>query len=260
MRDEVNAFLIDMDGVLYRGEERLPGARRFLCTLEERGVPYLLLTNNATRTPRQFVQKLERMGMSVAPERVLTSAVATARYLVRAAGPGTPVFAIGMDGLRQALEEEGFVLTEQEPEYVVVGLDTEVDYRKLATAALAIRRGAEFIGTNPDRTLPTEQGLLPGAGSLLAAIQAATDVAPRVIGKPEAEVFHTALAMLGTQPDTTAMLGDRLDTDIAGAKRVGLRTVLVLTGVATPEDVATSSVRPDWVFEDLLALLEVWER
>jgi 4-nitrophenyl phosphatase len=163
-----------------------------------------------------------------------------------------------MDGLHQALEAQGFVLTDREPEYVVVGLDTEVNYRKLATAALAIRAGAAFIGTNPDRTLPTEEGLLPGAGALLAAIQAATDVAPKVIGKPEAEIFHTALAMLGTPPDTTAMLGDRLDTDILGAQRAGLRTILVLTGVATRADVEASPVRPDWVFEDLEALLRAW--
>jgi len=259
MRERVHAFLIDMDGVLYRGEERLPGARRFLRALEEKGVPYVLLTNNATRTPTQFAEKLARMDIDVPPKRILTSAVATARYLARVARPGTRVYAIGMEGLFRALEEQGFVITQQNPEYVVVGLDTAVTYEKLATATLAIRNGAAFIGTNPDRTLPTEKGLVPGAGALLAAVEAATDVAPKVIGKPEAEVYHTALEMLGTPPETTAMLGDRLDTDIAGAKRLNLLTILVLTGVTTREALANSSLQPDWVVENLDALLEMWD-
>lgn len=258
MRARIHAFLIDMDGVLYRGEERLPGARRFLHTLDAEEVPYLLLTNNATRTPAQFAEKLARMDISVPPERILTSAVAAARYLARVANPGARVYAIGMEGLFRALEEQGFVLTDREPQYVVVGLDTDVTYAKLAAATLAIRNGATFIGTNPDRTLPTERGLMPGAGALLAAIEAATDVTPKVIGKPEAEVYRTALEILGTAPETTAMLGDRLDTDIAGAQRLGMPTVLVLTGVATREALESSPFQPDWVFEDLEALVKAW--
>lgn len=251
----IKAFVIDMDGVLYRGQTPLPGARAFLQALQREGVPYVLLTNNSMLTVAQYVEKLRRMEIEVARERILTSAVATALYLAGRAEPGTPMYMIGMEGLEEALREQGFVLTDEDPEYVVVGLDTDVTYQKLRTATLAIRAGATFIGTNPDRTLPTERGLEPGAGAILAAIEAATDVQPEIIGKPQPGAFKAAMKRLNTRPDETAMLGDRLETDIAGGARAGLRTILVLTGATSGDHLANAQVKPDMVFDSLEQVL-----
>lgn len=255
----IKAFVIDMDGVLYRGERRLPGAQAFLERLHQAGVPYVLLTNNATRTVAQYVEKLRSMGIEVPPERIMTSAVATALYLAGQAEPGTPVYMIGMEGLAEALRAQGFVLTDESPRYVVVGLDTEVTYRKLSTATLAIRAGAAFIGTNPDRTIPSERGLEPGAGAILAAIKAATDVSPTIVGKPQPGIFETALKRLNTAPGDTAMVGDRLETDVVGGARAGLRTILVLTGATSRDTLAQAEVKPDMAFRDLEELLKSWE-
>lgn len=258
LRRDVKAFIIDADGVLYRGQERLPGAHTFLQTLQRENVPYVLLTNNSTRTVDQYVEKLAHMGIEVDAGQIITSAVATALYLAARAEPGTPIYVLGMEGLEKALQAQGFVVTEESPEYVVAGLDAHVTYEKLSIAALAIRAGATFIGSNPDRTLPTERGLEPGAGSILAAIETATDVAPKIIGKPESGVFEIALKKLGIAPDQTAMIGDRLETDILGGARAGLRTILVLTGVTAREDLRDAGVQPDLVYDDLEQLLAAW--
>lgn len=260
MEQRIKAFIIDMDGVLFRGTTRLPGARAFLQRLQQEDVPYVLLTNNSTLTVAQYVEKLGRMGIEVTPDRILTSAVATALYLAGQAEAGTPVYMVGMDGLAEALREQGFVLTDESPEYVIVGLDKEVTYQKLSTATLAIRAGAKFIGTNPDRTIPSERGLEPGSGAILAAIEAATDVRPLIIGKPQPAAFETALKKLSTRPDETAMIGDRLETDILGGSKAGLRTILVLTGVTTRADLAHAEVQPDLVFDDLEQLMSWWTR
>lgn len=254
----IKAFIFDMDVVLYRGQERLPGARAFLQALQQANVPYVLLTNNSTQTVEQYVKKLDRMGIEATPEQIMTSAVATALYLAERAEPGTPLYAIGMEGLRDALREQGFTLTDESPAYVVVGLDTHITYEKLRTATLAIRAGATFIGTNPDRSLPTEHGLEPGTGSILAAIEAATDVAPHIIGKPQRGVLETALGTLGASAAETALIGDRLETDILGGVRAGLRTIMVLTGVTTRDDLANADVKPDLVFDDLEQVLTAW--
>jgi len=244
--------------VLYRGEARLPGARAFLQALQRDNVPYVLLTNDSTLTEAQYAEKLARMGIEVPPERIMTSAVATALYLAGESEPGTPVYMIGMGGLAEALREQGFVLTDTSPEYVVTGLDTDITYQKLSTATQAIRAGATFIGTNPDRTLPTERGLEPGTGSILAAIEAATDTAPQIIGKPQSGVFAMALEKLNTAAGETAMLGDRLETDIVGGARTGLRTILILTGATSRDDLPHAEVQPDVVFDNLEQLLAAW--
>lgn len=255
----IKAFIIDMDGVLYRGQERLPGARAFLDTLQHRDAPYVLLTNNSTRTVAQYVEKLNSMDIDVPSDRIMTSALATALYLADLAEPGTPMYMIGMDGLEEALREQGFVLTDESPEYVVVGMDTYLTYEKLSMATLAIRAGAAFIGTNPDRTIPSERGLEPGAGAILAAIEAATDVPPQLVGKPQPGVFEAALRDLKTLPEETAVLGDRLETDVMGGARVGLRTILVLTGATkSRDDLSDTDVEPDMICESLEELLSLW--
>jgi len=262
---DINAFIIDMDGVLYRGEAAIPGAAEFLALLREWGKKFLLLTNNSTRTPAQYVEKLARMGIKVSEDDIFTSAQATALYLRRVAPPGSRVYLIGMDGIREALLAEGFALADGiDVDFVVVGMDTTVTYEKLKKATLAIRAGAEFIATNPDKTLPTEEGIVPGAGSILAAIETATDVKPTVIGKPQKPIFDIALKRLGSPPEETAVIGDRLETDILGGIQSGLKTILVLSGVTTREDLdrATQTDRPHpeielhWVFESVKELAE----
>lgn len=252
--------VVDMDGVLYRGSEILPGTDSFIEFLRRRGIGFVLATNNATRTPQQFVDKLAGMGVDVRPSEVLTSAQATAGYLAGIAPPASRVFVVGMDGLRAALSEAGFTLVEEEAEFVVAGMDFAICYERLAQATLQIRAGARFIGTNPDKTFPSERGIVPGAGSILAFLEAATGVAPTVIGKPGTAMIEQALVRLGAQPGRTAMLGDRLETDILAGQRAGLRTLLVLSGVTTRKLLSSSEIQPDLVFEDVGHLGQVWAR
>lgn len=253
-------LIIDMDGVLYRGDTIIPGTSELVAFLRARQIGFMLATNNATRTPQQFVDKLAGMGVTVHPHEVLTSSLATAGYLAGIAPPGTRVFVVGMDGLRTALGEAGFCLVEEGAEFVVVGMDFTVCYQRLAQAALQIRTGAPFIGTNPDLTFPSELGIMPGAGSMLAFLEAATTVTPTVIGKPGTAMMEQAMARMGAKPATTAMLGDRLETDILAGKRAGLRTLLVLSGVTDRALLADSEIQPDLVFEDVAELQAVWER
>jgi 4-nitrophenyl phosphatase len=255
----VKGVLFDMDGVIYRNQLALPGARELLAWLEERGMPYACITNNASQLPGQYAARLRSMNILVSPERILTSAGVANAYLRGIASPGTPVYAIGMDGLQNLLFGDGyFARDEESPRYVVVGADFEVTYAKLRTACFAIRKGATFIGTNPDVTFPTEQGLAPGVGALLAALQACTGVEPFIIGKPLPAIFQAGMALLGTEAAGTLMVGDSVLTDVPGAVKLGMPTALLLSGVSSPEDLAASLVQPDAVFDDLAALFGAW--
>jgi 4-nitrophenyl phosphatase len=258
--DAIRSFILDMDGVLYRARKPLPGAREFLARLDRTGTPFLLVTNNGTRTPGQYVARLAEMGIAIEPERLLTSAQATARYLACLAPPGTRMFVIGMDGVRTALVEQGFELVDsRQVDYVVVGVDFRLTYPQLRTAALAIRDGARFVATNPDRTFPAEDGLIPGCGAILAALEAATDVRPTVIGKPAPVMFEQALVQLGTPRQETAVVGDSLETDIRGGQAAGLTTLMVLTGVSSRDDLERSPLKPDRVFDSIAALDRAWQ-
>jgi len=247
-----------MDGVLYRGRESIPGTPEFLAFLRREGIGFVLATNNSTRTPEQYVDKLAQMGVGVYANEVLTSAQATAGYLTANAPAGARVFMVGQDGLRVALQAAGFALVEKDADYVVVGMDFRACLDRLAQAALLIRAGAPFIGTNPDRTFPSERGIIPGAGALLSFLETATDVAPHVIGKPETAMVYQALARLGAEPDETGMLGDRLETDILAGQRSGLTTILVLSGVTDQAMLAESALQPDLVFRDVDHLRRMW--
>jgi len=251
---DVRACIIDMDGVLWEGNRPLPGLIEFFTALRAGGIRFLLATNNASQTPEQYLEKLAGFGVTVAREEILTSAQATALYLRGQTPNGARVFVIGEAGLRQALTEQGFALCELwdvTAQYVVVGMDRGLNWDKLATATLNVRAGAIFVGTNPDLTIPVEQGIVHGNGAILAALQAATGVAPLVIGKPEPTMYQIAMQRLGVGPAETIAIGDRLDTDILGAARAGLRSVLVLSGVSRRADVERSDVKPTWVFENI---------
>jgi HAD superfamily hydrolase (TIGR01457 family) len=252
---ELRGYLVDLDGVVYTGDEVIPGAPEFFKLLRERGTPFLLITNNSSRRAEQFAEKLTDMGIPVRPAEVLTSAQATAEFLAAQAGPGSRAFVIGEEGLRSCLERAGFELVDDTAvDYVVVGLDRGFNYAKLTTAIRAVAAGARFVGSNPDVSLPVEDGLIPGAGAFQAAISAATGVKPLIVGKPEPPMIEIGLRLLGCGPAEAGMIGDRLDTDIAGGQRVGMATILVLTGVSTATEAAALAVPPDYVLPDLVEL------
>jgi len=254
----VRALIIDMDGVLWHGAEPLPGLVRFFQTLRERQLRFILATNNASLTAGQYVTKLAGMGVHVEPEEILTSGMATARYLGDRLNPAaTRVFAIGEDGLCTPLAERGFTLTDLyavNAHVVTCGMDRGLSWDKLATATLNIRAGAVFIGTNPDLTLPTEHGQTHGNGAILAALRAATGVAPVIIGKPEPIMYQQAMSLLQVDAAQTVAIGDRLETDILGAVRADIRSVMLLSGISTREDLATTDYWPTWVMPGLDAV------
>jgi 4-nitrophenyl phosphatase len=254
----IKALIIDMDGVLYCGQQRLPGARQFLTHLREQAIPFILATNNSTLTPQQYVAKLAAMDIEASEDHILTSGQATALYLSQAAPPGAKVYAIGEEGLILPLKEHGFHLADEEVDYVVAGLDRQLTYEKLETATLAIRAGATFIGTNPDTTLPTEQGLIPGTGATLAALESATGVSPLIIGKPQQILLELAMEKAGVASEDTAIIGDRLETDILGGKEAGLITILVLSGISDRQELATTPYQPDFVFDSIGDFHQAW--
>ncbi|MFV9503671.1 MAG: HAD-IIA family hydrolase [Oscillochloridaceae bacterium umkhey_bin13] len=258
--DRIRAVLFDMDGVLYRGRQKLAGVAELLAFLNQRKFGYACITNNASLTPAQYEAKLTAMGIAMPAARVVTSAIATGRYLRERHPVGTRVFIVGMDGLREALLADGhFVLDEHLPELVVQGADFNLTYETLRRATLFIRGGATYIATNPDTTFPAEEGLIPGAGAVMAALVAATEAKPVVIGKPAPTMFTVAAELLGVDPAATLVIGDRLDTDIAGANAAGMPSVMVLTGVSTQAEATAGPVRPTAIYADLPSLLAAWQ-
>jgi 4-nitrophenyl phosphatase len=269
--NNIRAFIIDMDGVLWHGEQPQPGLQNFFQTLNDHQIRFILATNNASLTPEQYVAKLTRMGVTtVTRDNILTSATATALYLAEHNRPETTrVFIVGEEGLRRPLLDQGFTLTglyevndssKETPNLgahiVVCGKDHTLTWDKLATATLNIRAGAAFIGTNADTTLPTEHGTILGNGAILAALQVATGVTPTIIGKPEPIMYQQALSLLGTDPSQTVAIGDRLETDILGAVRAGIRSLMVLSGVSTEKDLQKSDYQPTWIMPDIRAITQ----
>ena len=252
---EIRAFIFDMDGVIYRGKTRLPGAPEFIARLRQDGIPYLFLTNNSTTPSDDVAKRLCNMGIEASAEDIMTSAEATAAFPAGEA-PGARVLVIGEAGIRQALTAAGLRLTTDHrlADAVVVGMDRETTYTRLKEASLAIQRGARFIATNLDASLPSEEGLIPGAGSLVGMLEIASGNRAQAIGKPEAGIFRQALARLDVSREITAAVGDRPETDIVGGQAAGLKTIAVLTGVAQREDFEAMRPPPDWVFADLREL------
>lgn len=255
----IDAVVSDMDGVLYRSNDPLPGMAAFIAFLRARNIPFALATNNSSRHPSEYVQKLAAMRVPDIEEwQIISSGTTTVDYLQHTYEPGTRVHVVGHDGLRRMIREGGFVVADDHVVAVIVGIDWEFSYEKAKHAARLIRyHQAAFIGTNPDETFPTPEGLVPGAGSIIAMIRAAVDLEPLILGKPASAMFESALKRLGTTPERTLMLGDRLNTDIAGANAIGMRTALLLTGVSSRDDI--DDVQPDHVFDDLVALRQAWE-
>lgn len=258
----IKNLILDMDGVLWRGETPMPGLAEFFATLRRREMGYALATNNATKTAVMYTEKLARFGVDVAPEHIVTSAEATAAFLREeygnGAAGGTAVYVVGDKGLHDAMTAQGFtIITPEQAKagaqaaVVVAGFARSATYEIMAMGAHLINQGARFIGTNPDPSFPSEIGPLPGAGALLAFIETGTGVKPTIVGKPGPIMFQQAMRRMGGAPENTAMVGDRLSTDILGAKNAGLQAILVLSGISTRADVAIQNIRPDFIFADI---------
>jgi 4-nitrophenyl phosphatase len=254
LADAYDCLLFDLDGVLYRGEEPVPAAPPTMAELRRAGARPVFLTNNSARTPEQVAAKLRGLGIDAGPSEVMTSALATAELL--AARGGGRAYVVGQDGVRRALTDAGLEVLDGEPyqaDLVVVGFDGSVTYDRLKTACLLVQRGARLVATNPDASYPAEDGLWPGAGALLALITTTTGATAEVVGKPFAPVFEAALRRGGG--GRPLVVGDRLDTDIEGAVRLGWDSMLVLTGVSTRPETGASEPQPTYVAEDVGALL-----
>ena len=223
------SYLIDMDGVIVRGSELIPGADQFLARLHTRGIKFLILTNNPMYTPIDLLHRLQRIGVNLTTDHLYTSAMATADFLSKQKPHGT-AFVIGESGLTQALHEVGYVLTDHAPDYVVVGETTSLSYERLTHAVRLVTEGARLIATNPDPSGPGEGGLVPACGAIAAFIESATGVTPYFVGKPNALMMRHALRFLNEHSENAIMVGDRMDTDIRVGTEAGLETVLVLTG------------------------------
>jgi 4-nitrophenyl phosphatase len=253
---KVQGLIFDMDGVLWRGGQPLPGVQRTFSLLRLRQIPFVLATNNATQTFDKVRARMESAKVAIEEHEVLTCAVGAASHLKQYVPEGSRVYAVGDPALFDALAESGFVVQESSDgvDAVVVGMDWSLTWEKLAEASYALMEGAFFLGTNPDVSFPTERGFAPGNGAILAALETATGREATIFGKPEPHLFSAALEMLGTPASHTVAVGDRLETDILGGKQAGLPTALMLTGATSAEDLASSDLEPEWVFEDLVEL------
>jgi len=253
-------LIVDVDGVLRRSRQPLPGAGQFLPWIVQRGMDYRIVSNNSMSPPERLRTTFAEMGIITDEAHIITSATGTAWYLKRLAPQGGKVYIIGEEGIRKALLDDGlFTLDDQQADFVVVAIDRSFTYEKLARACTLIRNGARFIATNTDATYPMEVGVIPGGGALVAAVQVCAETKPIVIGKPERILFDMALDQMGATKEETVVLGDRLDTDIAGALAAGMDSIMVLTGINSNEDVLASPYKPTFIFNDLPALMKAWE-
>lgn len=244
-------YLIDLDGTIYRGSEPIPAGRRFVEQLQANQIPFLFLTNNTTKTPETVANRLaNEFSIHVGPETVYTATLATIDYM-NDANKGKKVYVIGEPGLIDPILAAGYVWEEETPDYVVVGLDTDVTYEKFVVATLAIQKGATFIGTNPDKNIPTERGLLPGAGAVIAMIEASTQQKAIYIGKPEAIIMDKAVEILGMEKSDVLMVGDNYTTDILAGINNGIDSLLVLSGFTQKADVPTLPVPPTYLVDSL---------
>jgi NagD protein len=251
---EIRSWLMDMDGVLVREEQPIPGAEEFLARVRERGTPFLVLTNNSIYTRRDLAARLVANGLDVPEEAIWTSALATARFL-EDQRPGGSAFVIGEAGLTTALHEAGYTLTERAPDYVVLGETRTYSFERITRAIRLIAGGARFIATNPDPTGPSSEGPLPATGSVAALISRATGVEPYFVGKPNPLMMRSALNAIDAHSETAAMVGDRMDTDVVSGLEAGMETILVLTGVTTREQAERYPYRASRIVDSVAELI-----
>ncbi len=248
--NKYEGYLIDLDGTMYRGTESIPEAVRFVASLRTKGIPYLFVTNNSSKTPEQVADHLKYFGIEAEKKDIFTTSMAAAEYL-HENHTLTSIYVIGERGLTTALKEKGFRLTDSDPEAVIIGIDRKITYEKLAKACLSVRNGAMFFSTNGDVALPTERGLLPGNGAITSVITVSTQKEPIFIGKPHSIIMEQALKVLGIPKEKTLMIGDNYDTDILAGINVELDTLLVHTGVTTKEALKAKEIQPTYVVDNL---------
>lgn len=254
-RQSIQALILDMDGVLWRGSEAIGDLPSIFDKINQVGWKVIFATNNATRTIQQYVEVLASFGIQTKPWQVINSAVAVTYTLCQQYPHGGPVYIVGEQGVIEACDKAGFYQSESDVIAVIAGMDRQVTYEKIKIATLLIRSGVQFIGTNPDLTFPTPNGLVPGAGSILAAITAATGVDPIIAGKPKPTMYQIALERLKINPEKVLVVGDRPETDIAGAQQIGCHTALVLTGVTNSQQASAWQPAPDIIAADLASVI-----
>ncbi len=256
----IKALILDMDGVVWKADAPIGNLPETFARIRERGLKFVFATNNGTKTPEEYQQKLKELGVEIDASQVVTSALGIAFILAQKYPKGTKIFVIGEDGIRMALEEKGFEIlsTENAPEAqaFVMGIDRNINFQKVAEATLLVHAGIPFYTTNTDRTFPTPRGEIPGSGAWLSVITTATGVEPIVAGKPLPYLMELSLERLGTKKEETLIVGDRLETDIAAGQAVGCPTVLVLSGVSTKEQADAWKPSPNIIAESLSALVE----
>jgi NagD protein len=248
-----SSYLMDMDGVLVYEDRLIPGADRFVAQLREAGLPFLVLTNNSIYTPRDLAARLRLTGLEVPPEAIWTSALATARFLDQQR-PNATAYAVGEAGLTTALHEVGYVLSERDPDYVVLGETRSYSFEAITRAIRLVHAGARFIATNPDPTGPSPLGPLPATGAVAALVSRATGVAPYFVGKPNPLMMREALRAIDAHSEQTVMIGDRMDTDIVAGIEAGMETILVLSGVTSRAEAERHPYRPSRIVESVADL------
>jgi len=254
-RSGIESWLTDMDGVLVHENAALPGAPELIRQWTDAGTPFLVLTNNSIFTPRDLAARLRASGLDVPEESIWTSALATADFCASQI-PNASAFVIGESGLTTALHEVGFIMTERDPDYVVVGETRNYSFEAITKAIRLINDGARFIATNPDATGPSADGPMPATGAIAALITKATGKDPYIVGKPNPMMFRSAMNKIGAHSETTAMIGDRMDTDIVAGIEAGLHTVLVLTGISDAAEIERYPFRPDEILSGVHELLD----
>jgi len=247
---QLKNYLIDMDGVLISGSTIIPGADAFIQRLRERGAKFLLLTNNSRHTPRDLAFNLQKIGLHITEQNIFTSAIATARFL-QSQKPNGTAYVVGESGLTAALHEVGYIITEHEPDYVVLGETLNYNFSQITRAIRLIMGGSRFIATNPDATGPSEGGILPACGATAALIETATGIRAFFVGKPNPLMMRSALNYLGVHSEDTIMIGDRMDTDVVAGVQTGLDTILVLSGVTYLENVTRFPYLPTHIVQSV---------
>ncbi|WP_062514180.1 TIGR01457 family HAD-type hydrolase [Halobacillus sp. KGW1] len=250
MYRDYKAYLIDLDGTMYKGTDKIDGAGEFVQALVDKERPFLFLTNNSSKRVEQVAAKLTDLGIPANPDQVYTSSIATAEY-IKSENHQARVFVIGEDGLLDALDREGLTRVESRSDYVVIGIDREITYEKLARACLEVRNGAKLISTNGDIAIPTERGMLPGNGALTSVVAVSTGVDPVFVGKPESLIMDRALKRIGFGKDEVLMVGDNYNTDILAGIRAGIDTLMVETGVSSFDELKQTDPAPTYKCRDL---------
>jgi HAD superfamily hydrolase (TIGR01457 family) len=253
---QVRCFLLDMDGTFYLGEHLIEGALNFIEVLQEQGCEYLFLTNNSSKDSTQYVEKITRLGLPISREKVLTSGEATAMH-IQSEKPGARVYVVGTPALENEFRQRGFTLTDEVPDFIILGFDTTLTYAKLWKLCDLVRAGLPYIATHPDYNCPTETGFMPDIGATIAFVSASTGREPDlIVGKPNRVLVEKAAERMGIPVSAMCMIGDRLYTDIALGATAGIPTILVLSGETQADEVASSPYQPSYIFQNLGAVAE----